>query len=318
MIDDGFSLGPSGLEIVGRGDGGLIRTLEEWRLKAPPFGGDRQWADGYSAKETARAWLASGRPAVPPELARLLASSPLTGDIAVSKAFPEHDTRLPERGGPRRHDLLLLASGERGRVVVGVESKTDEPFDDPLWAALAATVAERANPRTRKGHRVQALCRGLFGRAAVTRTETGRVIVDAGLAELPYQLVAGAAGTLIEAAARRATIAILAVHSLEPENADPAAVAANQQAFAAFAAALGLPEPESGQLAGPVTIPGGHGLPSSVPLLVGYVRSPLPRRTGTRRARRLPDRSEFETKLANGRLDVLADDDAPSSAAGAR
>ena len=72
--------------------------------------------------------------------------------------------------------------------------------------------------------------------------------------------------------------------------------------------------PESGQLAGPVAVPGGHGLPSSVPLLVGYVRSPLPRRTGARRARRLPDRSDFESRLANGRLDVLADDGAPSSA----
>lgn len=56
-------------------NGQIIKTLDDWWRLAPPKDPVKQWVDGRSAKETARAWTA--REASPrPEILNLLRSAP--------------------------------------------------------------------------------------------------------------------------------------------------------------------------------------------------------------------------------------------------
>ena len=59
-------------------DGLPITSLGDWFDRAGPKS-QGQWKDGRSAKETARAWLGTGSPSLPPEVEALLARSPHFG-----------------------------------------------------------------------------------------------------------------------------------------------------------------------------------------------------------------------------------------------
>ena len=62
-----------------------IRTVDDWLRYAGPKEGKAQWAHGYSAMESARAWLRTGKPAVPDELApsSRVASRPPTSTLST-------------------------------------------------------------------------------------------------------------------------------------------------------------------------------------------------------------------------------------------
>jgi hypothetical protein len=56
--------------------GSPIRTFEDWKQRAlTPERNQMHWAEGRSACELGRIWTASGEPAVPGELNRLLDSN---------------------------------------------------------------------------------------------------------------------------------------------------------------------------------------------------------------------------------------------------
>jgi hypothetical protein len=144
-----------------------ITTVEEWRVHGKPFAGDGHWSDSYSAKEVAKAWLRSGRPEVPDEFSELFRTHELTRGLEVATAVPELVTPLRvTRGEGRHHDLVVF--GRRGScdVVVGIEAKTDEPLDDPLWIAVARTWEKEIGRgrATAKIERIQRLCEAIFGR----------------------------------------------------------------------------------------------------------------------------------------------------------
>lgn len=69
-----------------------IRCLADWELHAGPKH-DRQWKNGRSAMEVARAWLAHVSPDLPPEIASALQSHP---DFTRIKSWTgEPEVRLP-------------------------------------------------------------------------------------------------------------------------------------------------------------------------------------------------------------------------------
>ena len=116
--------------------------------------------------------------------------------------------------------------------------------------------------------RIVRLSEAVFGRPAMS--PEGQV--DPELSKLPYQLLAGAAGTLIEAAEHSADIAILAVHAFHPLLLDAEAVARNHRDFGVFVRALpGAADLQvaEGQLVGPIRIAGGTGVPPGT-LLIGW------------------------------------------------
>ena len=64
-------------------DGRLIDSVECWFNCAPPKGGLKQWVDGRSAKELAKAFCSSGRVTVPRAVEALLASNPVLGSVRL-------------------------------------------------------------------------------------------------------------------------------------------------------------------------------------------------------------------------------------------
>lgn len=215
----------------------VITSVEQWRAHAGPKGGDDHWKDGRSAKEVAKAWCRpGGATAVPSDLLVLLRSHELTADLEIATAIPEQRTPLRgERGGHRHHDLLLLGRAQGKRVVVGIEAKTDEPFDQPLGERIVPARALLAKgEKTGQLDRIKSLSTAVFGRSAVTPDEEP----DSSLAPLPYQLLAGVAGTLIEAQQREAALAVLAVHAFHSSGLDSEAEERNRRDFEAFVRAL--------------------------------------------------------------------------------
>lgn len=236
-----------------------IASVEDWRKQCPPKRGLEHWVDGRSAKELAKAWFRTGVAAIPEELTRLLDSHELTRQLVVEAVTPECVTVLDDFPGENRnHDLVLSGRSGTRRVVVGIESKADEPFGEVLGEYYDGKQGTRSNvPR-----RVEQLVSALFG---VAGSEWRR---------LRYQLVHGCAATLIEANLRQADVAVFLVHEfLIPGATKPEKVKQNADDWAAFLHALdpsgNLVRP--GGMSGPFKLPGGGRVPGSVPLLVGKV-----------------------------------------------
>ena len=260
-----------------------VTNLDEWLTWAGPLRGELHWADGRSAKEVAKAWLGSdGTVAVPPDLQSLLNCNATLGELRVATVIPELPTPLGDvPSGPRRHDLVLLASDTKGRpTLIGVEAKADEAFDEPVAvrvaqarkAAAAAAEEERAFESAQLP-RIERLSRTLFGRPALL--EDGSPAPEIGV--LPYQLLAATAGTLIEASTRGAEQAVFVVHAFHSESLDRDRLAANDAGYARFLAALPggtTLAPSYGLLHGPLQVPGGEGVPG-MPLYVGITSTTL-------------------------------------------
>jgi hypothetical protein len=168
---------------------------EDWRLllREP----DRQWRDGYSAKELAYAWEGAG--GLPPELANLFrtAGSPVFREAVPLLAIPEYKVPLPGGEAASQNDLFLLAAGAGRLVTITVEGKARESFDRRLddWLQDAS-----AGKRERLAYLKAVL--GLSGPI------DGRV---------RYQLLHRAASAVIEAGRFCAGFAVMVVHAFHEQ-----------------------------------------------------------------------------------------------------
>ncbi|MGD1086757.1 MAG: hypothetical protein ABSA47_18620 [Verrucomicrobiota bacterium] len=103
-------------------------SLDNWRrLLADPV---KHWRDGYSAKMLATRWWDSA--GFPPEvMASLRASAiPLLGKLRFVTAFPEHKSDLPGGRRPSQTDIMVIGRADRELVILAVEGKAEEPFDE--------------------------------------------------------------------------------------------------------------------------------------------------------------------------------------------
>lgn len=125
-----------------------ITSIEDWFRLAPPKDALKQWVDGRSAKETARAWLEVPQ-SPPPEISRLLSSHPDFSALVVERVEPEAILPFDSRSGPRNADLAIVARDRRGPVAITVEAKADEAFDRTL-SSLFDEALDRLleNPRS--------------------------------------------------------------------------------------------------------------------------------------------------------------------------
>jgi hypothetical protein len=171
-------------------DGRRLETLADWRDQGRPVS-SRRWAEGQSARELARAWIERDAAA---EVTALLTSVPDLAGLVLDRGIPESETRFP--GGSRLHDLLVIGRAPIGTILIGVEGKSDEPFEEPLDARAMREPTARLDDLTS----------ALFG---ATLTE------DPLLAPLRFQLLSALAGTLAEARRQDAVGAVLLVHEFE-------------------------------------------------------------------------------------------------------
>jgi hypothetical protein len=90
-------------------NGKYIRSVKSWFRFAPPQRREFHWKDGRSAKELAKAWLRTGKPNIPKDIAKLFESHPLTANFFPEVGIPEYVTRLDNfKGEHRNHDLILI------------------------------------------------------------------------------------------------------------------------------------------------------------------------------------------------------------------
>jgi hypothetical protein len=263
--------------------GKQIRSFIDWEKHAlPPDRKELHWKGGRSAFELGRSWTLDGAPSVPFELARILDSHEGTRGTVVLSGITEHETTLPfSSRGARCHDLALRAEQEGCAVTICVEAKADEPF--------GGTVAEeirkaRKRPTTRFPQRLDWLTRSLLGIPAFMDGH-GTVLCNV-IANLPYQLLSGVAGTLLEAKLQRSTKAVFLVHEFRTMETVDAKLIANANALNSFLRLLKSTNQvsgeemtlEVGQIIGPISIverpvAGTAVAPSHVPLFVGKLRT---------------------------------------------
>jgi len=178
-----------------------IRSTDDWLRLAPPKGKEKQWVDGRSAKEVARAWFPQeGEPVVPTELVAALASCEDIGQIEFHEGWPECTVALDRyKGETRNADLLLTGVGNSGALIVSVEAKADEE----LGPTLDKQLAQATSPRSKIPDRLDNLCQALFGRPYDAEPR---------LDHLRYQLLTGSVGALMSAAEHQCPTAVFLVH----------------------------------------------------------------------------------------------------------
>ena len=187
--------------------GGVIRkgeqwlsTLEEWRRYAPPKQ-KHHWKDGRSAKANARLWLGAA-PYLPSEIEETLRSCDGIEKLLSWSAEPEAKVPFDAFRGPAHIDLLLTAEDEAGPLVIGIEAKADESFNDTIETTHSrARDVRRDKPGSRRVDRLKGLA-SLFG-LGLDEPATGK---------LRYQLLTLTAAVLAEADRQSAKRAVVLVH----------------------------------------------------------------------------------------------------------
>ena len=171
-----------------------LTTIDQWPRRGS------HWKDGRSAKENARAWL-NAAPGLQPDIAQILAACRDIGPLRRWCAEPE--ARIPIdsfRGEPPNIDLLLVAEDDHGPVVIAIEAKVNEPFDQTLEYKLAQA-ARASNPRSKRVARIE----GLLDRFTLD-------IEQRHVPQLRYQLLTATAAVLEKAKCRSSERAVLIVH----------------------------------------------------------------------------------------------------------
>ena len=242
---------------------GLIKdiyTVDDWFRLAPPARGVRQWRDGRSAKELAKAWCGRGSgPAVPIELQELLTTHPDTDGAVIFEATPERKVRFDKiPGEPRNADLVCLAERANELIAISIEAKAEETFGE-----LVADVLKTPKPSRRPEH-VEKLCLALFGCQPIELP---------GIGELRYQLLYGVAAAIAYAVEVKALRALFVVHEFLERGAETKRNERDLNNFLSYLAPGAIPLGR--RLYGPVRVPGNEHIPGDIPLYLGKIRTEI-------------------------------------------
>ena len=177
-----------------------ITNENEWFLLAPPKGKEKQWKDGFSAKELAKFVISDNK-----RFTQLIKNIVKGITKKVPEKFlgePEAITSLPGKGLGRNHDLLLCSDN----LVIGIEAKVNEPYGESIGS-------EYTNPETtlNKKQRIEDLWHMILPNMSLEELKNSK---------LRYQLFTATAGTLLEAHNRGIKKCILLVLSFRYEDED--------------------------------------------------------------------------------------------------
>lgn len=231
-------------------NGHAIDSLEHWFTFAPPKDPAKQWVDGRSAKEAAKAWLEC-QGSLPREIAALLATTGSFESLAVDRIEPEALIAFDNHGGPRNADVAVWARDAHGLLAITVEAKADETFDQLVSKVFAASLERLiGNPRSGGVARLSNLARALF---RPTRENLPPVT------SLRYQLLTATAGTLALAESVGASRAVFVVQEFHTSVTSRRKLELNDADFRAFIRRLSngaVSDAASGTLYGPFDVPG--------------------------------------------------------------
>ena len=240
--------------------GQTIHTLDDWIKYAPPAKGQKHWKDGRSAKELAKSWITDSEPKLPSDLSDILLSQPYTANFQPEWAIPEFETKLDKlKGNGRNHDLIVMGNANGKKTLISIEAKVDEPFGEAVADYLTKNI--KKNPRTQLPERIKNLSEALFGAKDI--------------GALRYQLIHALAGTLIEAKNQGADQAVLIVHEFVPYGKVSKKAKQNEEALQEFVKLLTGNSLMTGQLVGPIFVPGNDTVPNDIPLFIGKVETSI-------------------------------------------
>jgi hypothetical protein len=247
-------------------NGNNILSLNDWKQLAPPKR-DYQWQDNFSAKETARAWVAAS-PLLPQEIETLLELHSAFGRPELWHAEPEARIRFDAfPGEPRNTDVLVWAKDHHGDYIIAVEAKAQEPFGATVGGQRKAAVErKRQNPRSNGEGRIRQLEAALIG-----NRESDSTSVDS----LRYQLFTATAGALRAAIDYNCPRAILVIQEFVPVVKNMARLAANAADLDAFVARVThgvITKVVYDRLEGPIRVPEGFLFPAVPDLYIGKVK----------------------------------------------
>lgn len=197
----------------------------------PYLGSPGHWRDGRSAKLIAESWFAAdGLPEMvrvtlgrcPPDQVSRFAGAELVD------AFLERCTELGDGSTPSQTDVLAILRLPDEIAVMAIEGKVDESFG-PVTSEWLGEAASTSKKPARLKRLAQTLC------IDVSTCKT-----------LRYQLLHRTASALYEAHRYHAKVAIMMVHSFDPN--DPGV-----KDFAELSIAMGMPKAGATRLVGPVS-----------------------------------------------------------------
>ena len=243
----------------------VITSLLDWETHAGPKS-TGHWVDDRSAKEVARAWLASGEE-LPSEVAAALTRHPLFGAVHKWQAEPEAKLRFDDfQGEPRNSDLAVHAHDAAGAYLIAIEAKADESYGETVAQTIQAAEARlKLNPRSNGLKRVHQLARWLFD---------DELTAASNVLGLRYQLLTATAGALCEAERRGYARTVLLVQEFVTKRTVDQNHARNTQDPLNFMNALkpsAATTVECGALYGPFATQGGNLLKAQPELFIGKV-----------------------------------------------
>jgi len=242
-----------------------IVSLLDWENFAGPKS-KGHWDDDRSAKEVARAWLASDGK-LPTEVAAALLAHPRFGAVREWQAEPEAKLRFDDfPGEPRNSDLAVHVSDNAGGYLLAIEAKADEPYGDTVAQTIAAVKSRQAKGMRSNGlQRLEQLEEALFDASLVgSPTVLG----------LRYQLLTASAGALCEAERRGYSRAVLLIQEFITRKTRDDNHARNEQDLVNFLNALkagAATQLTSEKLYGPFAVPGGQLLSRQPEFYIGKV-----------------------------------------------
>ena len=155
--------------------------------------GTLHWKKGYSAHKLTQSWYKAD--GFPTQVSKVLDSETSLRDLKLIDGFFERKTDLRTPGKATQTDLLVIAKGRHGPVLIGVEGKVKEPFGRRIRNWLDS-------PSKKK--RLSNLC------------DTLGISNNSGIDSLRYQLFHRTAAVIYEAQDRNIDRAVMLVHSFDP------------------------------------------------------------------------------------------------------
>ncbi len=182
---------------------------DSWYNVCPPKKGEKQWADGRSAKELAK-YMTLRLPFVPTEIEK--AVNAIVPADAEFEWDAEYVTNLPGVGEGRNHDAILFNKD----IVITIEAKADETLGNLIEEEIK-------NASVNKLYRISNLLEYLF-KGGFKNYQN-----------LRYQLLTASVGTLLEAKNKNCNTAVLIVLVFKSNgNVTEEKVAANHSDVEAF------------------------------------------------------------------------------------
>jgi hypothetical protein len=195
---------------------------------------------------------------IPHELSSLLTSSPALANLTLCEASPEVVIRFDPFGGePRNCDLLVRGVCGIGNVIISVEAKADETFNETVGKSYDAAMVR---PGSNAPERMRRLAQAVLG----ANVEAVR--------DLRYQLLYGTAAALSAAKQHGAATAVFVVHEFITERTDDIKHQKNSTDLNDFLRTLTGDQSarlDPGQLVGPFRVPGNDDIPKEVVLFIG-------------------------------------------------